>query len=132
MLAKQISYTDYDGNSRNDVFYFNLTKAELTEMNMLTPGGLKQQIETAIKNEDSATIVKVFKKIILGAYGIKSSDGRRFIKSEELSTEFSQTEAYNVLFMELASDDNAMEDFIKRVIPKDMADVIDSERKSIE
>lgn len=124
MYAKKIDYVDYDGNSRSDTFYFNLTKTELTEMEMLTPGGLKNQIEKAIDTKDAPTIVKVFKKLILGAYGEKSADGRRFIKSEALSEEFSQTEAYNILFMELASDDKAVSDFIMHVVPKDVADAM--------
>jgi len=127
MYAKQINYEDYDGNSRSDIFYFNLTKTELTEMDMLTPGGLKNQIEKAVEDKDASTIVKIFKKLILGSYGVKSQDGRRFIKSAELSEEFSQTEAYNVLFMELASDDNAISDFIKHVVPKDIAAEIEKQ-----
>lgn len=128
MLAKKIDYTDYDGNSRSETFYFNLNKTELTEMDMLTPGGLKTKIETAVKDNDTRTVFELFKKIVLSSYGVKSPDGKRFIKSPELSEEFSQTEAYNVLFMELVSDENAVENFIKHVVPKDLADSIDSNK----
>lgn len=125
MLKKRIKYTDYDGNEREEDFYFNLTKAEITEMELSTEGGLQNMIEKIIDAKDTPQIIQFFKKIILMAYGEKSPDGRRFIKSEDLSTAFTQTPAYSELFMELATDDVAASAFINGIIPKDLAEAAD-------
>ena len=117
MLVERIDYIDYDGNKRSEDFYFNFTEAEIQEMNLKTPGGLKARLEKIIQEMDQEKLVEYFKSLILDAYGKKSEDGRRFIKSKELSEEFSQTGAYNKLFMKLTTDTNAAIEFVKGVIP---------------
>lgn len=119
MLKKTITYIDYDENERTEDFYFNLNKAELSEMEMSTSGGMTKMIEKLVAEQNTVEIIKIFKQIILKSYGEKSPDGRRFIKSEELSNEFTQTEAYSKLFMELSNDPKAAADFINAVIPQD-------------
>lgn len=109
-------YTDYSDNKRTEDFYFNLTEAECLEMEMSTDGGMEQMLRRIIKAQDMPTIVATFKKIILKAYGEKSPDGRRFIKSEELSTAFSQTEAYSELFMELSTNAELAAKFVNATI----------------
>ncbi len=118
MLKKVIEYTDYDGNKRTETFYFNLSKAEVAEMELSINGGLVNKINRLIETQDNAEIVTIFKDIILKAYGEKSPDGRRFIKSDELREDFSQTEAYSDLFVELASDAKAAAAFINAITPK--------------
>ena len=118
MLTKAITYTDYDGESRTENFYFNLTKAELAELNLTTEGGLQNLLQRIIDSKNVPEIIKWFKKIILMAYGEKSPDGRRFIKNEELTEEFIQTEAYSELFIELLNDEKAASDFINGLLPK--------------
>lgn len=134
MLKKTIKYTDFNDVERTEDFYFNLSKAELTEMQLSENGGLAELIKSIVNTGDSAAIMDIFKKIILKAYGIKSVDGKRFIKTNEsgqpLATEFEQTEAYSVLFMELASDAGAAANFIKGIIPKGI-DIKDEDMKSI-
>ena len=120
MLKRTISYTDFDGNQREESFYFNLTKSELTEMELSATGGLTRMIEKIVETQDGARIISIFKELILKAYGEKSPDGRRFIKSKEISEAFSQTGAYDVLFMELATDADKASEFIKAVIPSDI------------
>jgi len=117
MLKKTITYEDYDGNKRTEDFYFNLSKAEVLEMEMGISGGMTQMLNRIIAEQDSERIIKTFKEIILKAYGEKSPDGKRFIKSEELSTAFSQTEAFSQLFMELATDADAAAKFVNGIIP---------------
>lgn len=119
MLKKTISYVDYNDEERTEDFYFNLTSAELSEMELSTDGGLGEHIRKIVAAKDTPAIIKVFKDLILKSYGEKSADGRRFIKSEELSTAFSQTEAYSQLFMELATDEGAAAAFVNGIIPKD-------------
>ena len=118
MLKKTIKYMDYNGVERNEDFYFNLTQAELTEMEMSTVGGLAEMINKIVAAQDAPAIIKVFKELILKAYGEKSADGKRFIKSDELSAGFSQTEAYSTLFMELATDADAAAAFVNGIVPE--------------
>ena len=117
MLKKTITYTDYNGVECTEDFYFNLSKAELMEMEMSTAGGLAEKIQKIVAAQDAPSIIKVFKELVLKAYGQKSPDGKRFVKSDELATAFSQTEAYNQLFMELASDADAAAEFINGIVP---------------
>lgn len=119
MLKKTIPYNDYNGGERTEDFYFNLSKAEIMEMEMGTTGGFVEMINRIVAAQDTASIVKIFKEIILKAYGVKSPDGKRFIKSKELSEEFAQTEAYSNLFMELATDADAAAAFINGIVPAD-------------
>lgn len=122
MLKKTITYPGCDGIERTEDFYFNLSKAELMEMELGTTGGMTVMINRIVAAQDIATLVKIFKDLILKAYGEKSADGRRFIKSEELSIAFSQTEAYSKLFMELATDDKAAAEFINGIMPGDVVE----------
>lgn len=120
MLTRTITYTDYNGVEKTEKFYFNLSKAELMEMEMTTNGGFAESIQKIVDAKDTPSIVRVFKDLILKAYGEKSLDGKRFIKSEELSTAFSQTEAYSILFMELATDADEAAKFINGIVPADV------------
>lgn len=117
MLKKTITYTDYNGVERKEDFYFNLTKAEIMEMEMSISGGLTEMINRIVAAQDAPAIVKIFKELVLKAYGVKSPDGKRFIKSDELATEFAQTEAYSQLFMELATDADAASAFVNGIVP---------------
>lgn len=120
MLKKTITYTDYNGVERTEDFYFNLSKAELMEMELGTNGGLASMIERVIAAKDVPSIIRVFKELVLKSVGKKSDDGKRFIKSEEISEEFAQTEAYSILFMELATDDEAGAAFVNGIMPADL------------
>lgn len=121
MLKKTITYTDYNGNERTEDFYFNLTKAEIMEMEMSTTGGLAEMITRIVAAQDQPAIIKIFKDLVLKAYGEKSADGKRFVKSEEIASGFSQTEAYSILFMELATDADAAAKFVNGIVPADMS-----------
>ena len=120
MLKKTMTYTDFNGVTRTEDFYFNLTKAEVAEMQMSTAGGYSEMIHKIIAAQDAPSLIKIFKELLLKTYGEKSPDGRRFIKSEELSTAFSQTEAYSMLFMEFATDADSASKFINGILPSDM------------
>lgn len=120
MLKKTITYTDYNGVERKEDFYFNLTKAELMEMEMSTTGGMVDMLNKIVAAQDTPAIIKVFKDIILKSYGEKSADGKRFMKSDEIRESFAQTEAYSELFMELATNTEAATDFINHIIPNDV------------
>lgn len=117
MLKKTISYTDYLGNERSESFYFNYSQAEIIEMDMGTEGGIQAYLHRIGERVDAPEILNFWKKFILGAYGEKSADGRRFVKSPELSEAFSQTEAYSNMFMEMISEPNSAAAFVAGVIP---------------
>ena len=121
MYKKTMKYNDYNGVEREENFYFNLSKAELLEMEMSTTGGMVEMIQKIIQAKDTPSLIKIFKDMVLKSYGEKSLDGKRFIKSKEISEAFSQTEAYSQLFMELATNADAAIEFVNGIIPSDVS-----------
>ena len=120
MLTKTIEYEDFNGEMRKEKFYFNLTEAEAAEIEMSTDGGLSEMIQRIVNAQEVPSIIRVFKDIILKAYGEKSDDGKRFMKVKDgrnLSEDFAATNAYSVLFMELATDPQKAADFFNSIIP---------------
>lgn len=117
MLKKTMTYTDYNGLERTEDFYFNLTEAEIMEMEMTTDGGLAEMITSIVNAKDASAIIKIFKELILKAYGEKSPDGKRFVKSAGISEAFAQNPAYSKLFMELATDADAATAFVNGIVP---------------
>lgn len=124
MLKRTITYVDYFGLERTEDFYFHLTEAELMKMQLSSYGGLAEQLKAIIDAKDAPTIVKIFEGIILNAYGQKSEDGRRFMKSEEIKNAFKETEAYSKLFVELTTDADAAAKFVNGIIPADKQEAL--------
>ena len=118
MLKKTITYTDYDGLERTEEFRFNLTKAELVDMELTTAGTFSETMKRIIAEKDIIRIAKLFKELLLKSYGVKSDDGKRFVKSQELSEAFSQTEAYSDLYIELLGNPEEAAKFFAEVAPK--------------
>lgn len=131
MLKKNIKYVDYDGNERTEDFYFNLNKAEVIELQLGTVGGLTKTLEKIVQEKDASRIIEYFKTLILTAYGEKSADGRRFIKSQDLRDAFEQTEAYSELFMELVRNAQMATEFVNGVLPKEAVDAIGVEKPDV-
>ena len=121
MLKKVITFTDYNGEQRTGNYYFNLSKAELLEMQFTTVGGMQRLLEDISESHDNKRTFEMFKSIIMKAYGEKSPDGVRFIKSPELSEAFVQSEAYTELILEFFQDGQKAADFINGIIPSDLA-----------
>ncbi len=119
MIKKTMTYTDFNGVERTEDFYFHLSEAEIMEMEIGTSGGLAEMIKRIVDAKDYPTILKTFKDVVLKAYGVKSPDGRRFEKSEQISAEFAQTNAYPKLFVELATNHEVAAEFINGVIPQE-------------
>ena len=120
MLKKTITYTDYNGAERTENFYFNLTETEIMEMEIGTAGGYAEMIQRIVDAKDNPEIMRIFKDLILRSYGEKSDDGRRFVKSKEISEAFLQSPAYSVLFMELITDKtgDVSAAFVNGIIPQ--------------
>ena len=122
MIKIPISYVDYNGGERTEDYCFHLNKAELAEMQLTTDGGMDVMIDRIVKSKDQKELIALFKKILFMSYGEKSPDGKRFIKSSELSLAFSQTEAYANLFMDLATDEEKAVKFVNGILPPDLAE----------
>lgn len=119
------TYNDYNEVERTEDFWFHLNKAELMEMELGTTGGLGEAINKLVAAQDMPAIIKVFKDLVLKAYGVKSADGKRFMKEDENGRpyykEFVETEAYSQIFMRLATDADAAAKFVNGIIPAELA-----------
>lgn len=121
MLKKTITYTDFNGVERTEDFYFHLTEAELSEMDLDEQGDLAGKLQKIVDSKDLKEIKDAFKWIVLKAYGEKSDDGRRFMKSPEITKAFEETQAYSDIWMELATDEEAASAFVNGIIPAKLA-----------
>lgn len=120
MYVKEVEYTDFNGVVRKEKFYFNLTKAEILDMELGKTGGFTEYIKKVIEAQDTPTLMSLFKSLLLKSYGVKSDDGRRFIKNDQVREEFEQTQAFSDLYMTLALDDEEASKFVNGIIPADM------------
>jgi hypothetical protein len=117
MLKKTITYHDYNGVERTEDFYFNLNEAEIMKMEMGTKGGMAEMIKRVVAAQDAPAIISVFEDLIQRAYGVKTPDGRGFVKRASDLEEFIATEAYSKLFMELATDADKAAEFVNGIVP---------------
>lgn len=117
MFKKTITYADFNGVERTEDFYFNLTEAEIADMQITTVGGLDEFVRRIVAAKNQVAIVGIFKRIIKASYGVKSDDGRRFIKNDQIWEEFAQTNAYSQFYMELATNADAAAAFINGITP---------------
>lgn len=120
MLSKTLTYTNYSGVEVTETFYFNLTKAELTLWETSEDGGVSSRLKRMVDSKDGKTIMATFYDIMMRSYGEKSDDGRRFIKSPELSKAFSETVAFDIIFSEMMADPEKALDFVQKVLPPDL------------
>ena len=125
MLKKTVTYTDYNGVERTEAFYFHYNEAEILDMEMSTEGGFAERIQKIIDAKDQVSLMQVIKKFVIDAYGVKSEDGKRFIKNDTVRTEFLESPAYSQIWMELVMDDKIAADFINNVIPSGMKEKLE-------
>lgn len=130
MYKKTVTYEDYDGNKRTEDFLFNFSKAEVLELELSEAGGLGKSIQNIIDTNDPTKLMKIFKELVVKAYGEKSADGRLFKKNDEIRDNFVQCPAYSIIFMELATNSKAAAEFFNKTIPQDMQQELnDSKQK---
>lgn len=131
MLKETITYTDFNGTERTEDFYFNLSEVEIMEMfakisdkdNSGTANqsrGIDDMIKDIISAQSNSELIETFKELINKSYGQKSADGRRFVKDEKLTMEFTQTNAYPKLFMKLSQDTDAAIRFVNGIVPQNV------------
>lgn len=126
MIKKTIQYTDFNGDLQNEDLYFNLTKAEITEMELEIEGGLSGHIKKITDAKNNKELISLFKFILNKSIGRRSEDGKRFIKNDNIREEFMSSEAYSTIFMELAFNEQAAIEFMTGVIPADIANKINA------
>ena len=129
MFTHEITYEDWDENKVTDTLYFNLTKIEMAELNLSFEGGLEKTFQK-IQKEDPEAMFMFVKKILLLAYGVKSDDGREFVKNDDLREKFTQTRAYDIIFTALAEDETFGEAFLRGVFPKELIKEYDKQIKT--
>lgn len=119
MLKKTVTYIDFDGNERTEDFFFNLTEQEIAEMELSTEGGLVNFINKAVAAKSQVELIELFKKLILAAYGVKSADGRRFVKNDAVREDFMSIQAFSDIYMELVQDADKASAFFNGIVPKE-------------
>lgn len=124
MLKKRITYEDFNGEEVTEEFYFNLSKAELVELELSRPGGMQEHLQKIVESEDGKAIITEFKELILMSYGQRSEDGKRFVKTQAMRDDFASTEAYSQLFFELCTDAEKAAEFVNGIIPTGLADEV--------
>ncbi len=132
MLKKTITYEDWNGKTRTEDFYFNLTRTEIAELEYGLGLGksLTDTLQTIVDNDDTAMVIKVVKELLLSAYGMKSEDGRRFIKNQEVREAFEQNPAFDTIYMSLATDPEYAVDFLLGIIPREAIDNLGANPKA--
>ncbi len=120
MVKRKVTYRDFDGEERTDVFYFNLTEAELTEIELEYDGDMSNKLQIMRENRDGRGMFSLITNLILRAYGEKTSDGKRFVKNAEMREAFAASEAYSELLKGLLEDENKLTAFIAAIMPEDI------------
>lgn len=126
MYKKTVKYTNFNGEEKTKDVYFHLSKPELMEMEIATSGSMSDRIKSALASKNDESLFMMFKEFLFKAYGVKSTDGEQFEKSEELSRKFEQSPVYDALYMELCTNTDAAIEFFTGIIPKDLADKVDT------
>ena len=132
MFSREFEYTGYDGQPKKDTYWFNLTEAELYEIDLSSIRGFTGEMTKLLKEERTKEIVDAFKSIILGAVGSVSADGRKFIKNEEIKEDFYRSKAYSQLFVELVSSGEKLAEFLKAAIPEEIRQKMEEEESKTE
>lgn len=132
MVVKTVTYTDFDGNERTEDFLFNYTAAQVAEMEWSQDGGLSNLLTRIIKEKNNKQLLDLWREFILGAYGVKSADGKKFVKTKEIRDDFESSAAFSDIFMELCTNTQAMSDFVNAVIPQNVKGVTDDKAKVVD
>ena len=132
MIKKTVTYKDFDGNERTEDFYFHLTEQELTEWELSVDGGLSGVLRRIVNSKDNKKLIEIFKDLLTRSYGVKTPDGRGFVKNKEVLNDFIYTQAFSDIYMELATDDKAASEFVNGIIPANLAAEARKEMKVIQ
>lgn len=131
MLKKEVSYVDYDNNKRTDTIYFNMTKAEIAAMQVKMDGKYIDYLKDLVAGNHIEKLFNVFRNLVLDSYGVKSEDGRRFVKSAELRADFEASIPFSDMLVDLITDPDKMSAFTRAILPADMVTDGDINAKAI-
>lgn len=116
MVKKTIAYTDFNGVQRKDDFFFHMSLPEVTRLQAsVSPETFDEHILRIAKEGKEGAILQLLEKIILGAYGVKSPDGKSFIKTQEETRNFEYSQAYAELFEQLLLQPEEMRVFAEGI-----------------
>lgn len=132
MYQRTIEYEDYNGNNRKETFFFNLSKHQIQDLEWRTPGGIENYMKRVIETLDGQKMADFFKWLIKESYGVKDLEGRRFMQSEEIFKAFEETPAYDILYMDLATNDKAAAEFINGIFPKEAVEAVKKQKELAE
>ena len=124
MLKKTVTYKDYNGIERTEDHFFNMNEAEIAKMEMSVNGGLTTHLRRVLAAQDQVAIIDLVDDLLKRSYGVKSIDGRKFEKSEAIWNEFKNTEAYSIIFMEVAFNAEKASEFVNGILPADLAEKV--------
>ena len=129
MIKLTYTFKDYNDNERTEDYYFDLRQDELVKLEYSTKGGLSEKIKKLINAQDIPEIIKVFDEVIIASYGVKSADGREFVKDPEVTRAFMQTKGYEKLFMDFVTKEGFAANFFNNLIPTEGVAPVVSEKK---
>lgn len=122
MYAKTIEYENYNGDMIKENFYFNLTKSEMAILEAKTPGGWSAYMQSIMDRKDAPAIMEMFEKLLRASYGVKSADGRNFRKSDAIFEDFESCPAYDIMVLDLLTNEEFAKEFIFGIMPKDLVE----------
>lgn len=117
MFKTTINYVDFDGVSREEDLYFNLTKMEMMDLELSVEGGFSNKLQELLNNNNSFEMFEIIKTFINKSYGVKSDDGRKFIKNDEVLNDFLQSAVYDEFVTSLITNEDNMNSFIIGIMP---------------
>lgn len=131
MISKKIRYYDYNDVAHEETFYFNLSKAEIAELQFSDKDDTLSDMMTNLGDDNTSArkALEIFKKVIAKAIGERSDDGARFIKNDTIRKDFMETEAYSELLFELMEDPKGAADFLTNLFPKGAQEEIKTKLK---
>ncbi len=132
MYHREIEFEDFNGTTRKETFYFNLSRHEVLDLEWRTPGGIENYMKTIMATLDGQKLADMFQMLIDKSYGVKSPDGRSFVKGDQILNNFKFTNAYDNLYVELATDDKAAAEFINGIFPKEAVEAARKQKELAE
>lgn len=126
MIKQSISYVDYNGENQTEDFYFNLSKAEILEM-MVADENIVESLQNLAKNGTATQAMNWFKDLIQKSVGEKSEDGKRFVKSPEITKNFMESPAFSEFLFDIIQNPAKSEPFVQGLLPNDVLAAMQTE-----
>lgn len=119
MITREITYTDYNGDEQTEKYYFDLTIPEMLELSFSSAGDIQSTLERLSNSRKVGEIFNIIQTLIFKSVGVKSDDGKRFVKNEEVLNDFKQSRGYEAFLMKMMQDTKYASKFIEQLIPQD-------------